>query len=152
VKLGGWIVMSLALMASNAWAQVDVKDGWVRATVAQQKATGAFMQLTAVKNTRLVQVSTPVAGVAEIHEMSMADNMMRMRPLTAGLDLPAGKTVELKPGGYHLMLMDLKQAIKEGDEVPLTLVLEGADGKRTNQEVKVVARGMAHGGGMMMKK
>jgi len=123
----------------------------VRATVSQQKATGAFMSLTAAKNTRLVQVTTPVAGVAEIHEMSMADNMMRMRAIDA-VELPAGKTVELKPGGFHVMLLDLKQAIKEGDEIPLTLVLEGADGKRTNQDVKVRARGIMGMGGMMNKK
>lgn len=144
------MAMLLVACVQSAWAQVDVKDAWVRATVAQQKATGAFMQLTATQQTRLVEVKTPVAAVAEIHEMSMVDNVMRMRPVAA-LDLPAGKTVELKPGGYHLMLLDLKRAIKEGEEVPLTLVLEGADGKRTTQDVKVTARGMA-GGGMMHHK
>jgi hypothetical protein len=127
--------------AAPAIAQVEVKDAWIRATVSQQKATGAFMRLTAAQATRVVQVSSPVAGVAEIHEMSMADNVMRMRAVTA-LDLPAGQTVELKPGGYHVMLLDLKQTIKEGDVVPLTLTLEGSDGKRTNMEVKVPVRGM----------
>jgi hypothetical protein len=151
VKLRVLVWLLFATWASTTWAQVEVKDAWVRATVSQQKATGAFMSLTAAKNTRLVQVTTPVAGVAEIHEMSMADNMMRMRAIDA-VELPAGKTVELKPGGFHVMLLDLKQAIKEGDEIPLTLVLEGADGKRTNQDVKVRARGIMGMGGMMNKK
>lgn len=142
---GRWMGLLFAAWVSGAWAQVDVKDAWVRATVPQQKATGAFMQLTAAKKMRLVDVKTPVAGVAEIHEMSMVDNVMRMRPVQGGLDLPAGKTVELKPSGYHLMLLDLKQPIKDGDEVPLTLVLEGADGKRTSMDVKVPARGTAGG-------
>jgi copper(I)-binding protein len=149
VKRGSLVGLFGIVFAVNAWAQVDVKDAWVRATVPQQKATGAFMQLTAAQKMRLVEVKTPVAGTAEIHEMSMDNNVMRMRPV-AGLDLPAGKAVELKPSGYHLMLMGLKQPVKEGDEVPLTLVLEGADGKRTSQDIKVPVRGMA--GGMMHKK
>jgi len=129
----------LLAAASPAMAQVEVKDAWMRATVNQQKATGAFMSLTAASNMRVVEVSSPVAGVAEIHEMMQVDNVMRMRPLNA-LELPAGKTVELKPGGSHVMLHDLKQPIKEGDVVPVTLVLEGGDGKRTSVEVKVAVR------------
>lgn len=129
------------VLASPAMAQVEVRDPWVRATVSQQRSTGAFMRLTAARNARVVQVSSPVAGVAEIHEMSLTDNVMRMRPVQA-LDLPAGQTVELKPGGYHVMLLDLKQTIKEGDVVPLTLVVEAGDGKRSSLEVKLTARGM----------
>lgn len=140
--MGRWLTGCLLLaLASPAMAQVEVKDPWIRATVSQQRSTGAFMRLTAVQNARVVQVSSPVAGVAEIHEMSMTDNVMRMRPVNA-LELPAGKTVELKPGGFHVMLLDLKQTIKEGDEVPLTLVVEGSDGKRNTMEVKLTARGM----------
>lgn len=142
-----WVVTGLMVaFASVASAQVEVKDAWIRATVSQQKATGAFMRLTAAQATRVVQVSSPVAGVAEIHEMSMADNMMRMRPISA-LELPAGRTVELKPGGYHVMLLDLKQAIKEGDTVPLTLVLESSDGKRSQLELNVPVRAMTAGHG-----
>lgn len=122
--------------ASSALAQVEVKDAWMRATVTQQKSAGAFMRLTSAQGARVLKVSTPVAGVAEIHEMSMVDNMMHMRAVDA-LEVPAGKTVDLKPGGYHIMLQDLKQPIKEGDVVPLTLVVEGSDGKRTNVDVKV---------------
>ena len=136
------IGLSTLLLAGGVHAQVEVKDAWVRATVSQQTATGAFMRLTAAQKSRVVQVSSPVAGLAEIHEMSMAGNVMRMRPIEA-LTLPAGQTVELKPSGYHLMLFDLKQAIKEGDVVPLTLVVEGGDGKRTNVEVNAQVRGLA---------
>lgn len=132
-----WLVSVVLVAAtSSALAQVEVKDPWMRATVSQQKAAGAFMRLTSAQGARVVQVTSPVAGVAEIHEMSMVDNMMHMRAVDA-LEVPAGKTVELKPGGYHIMLQDLKQTIKEGDVVPLTLVVEGSDGKRTNVYVKV---------------
>jgi copper(I)-binding protein len=141
--MGRWLLWSLLFaVVSPALAQVEAKDAWVRATVSQQRSTGAFMRLTAAQKMRVVQVASPVAGVAEIHEMSMVDNVMKMRAIDA-LELPAGKTVELKPGGYHLMLLDLKQTIKEGDTVPLTLVLEGSDGKRTNLEVKAKVRGLA---------
>jgi hypothetical protein len=75
--------------------------------VAQQKATGAFMQIVSQQGGRLVQASSPVAAVVEIHEMTMENNVMKMRAIP-GLDLPAGKPVDLKPGGYHVMLMDLK--------------------------------------------
>jgi len=132
---------ALLLTAHAAHAQVTVKDAWVRATVPQQKATGAFMQLSAAKDTRLVSASSPVTPVVEVHEMAMQDNVMRMRQIAA-LDLPAGKAVELKPGGYHVMLLDLKQQVKEGDTVPLTLVFEGKDGKRETVEVKAPVRAL----------
>jgi copper(I)-binding protein len=127
-------LLSLAA-ASAALAQTTVKDAWVRGTVAQQKASGAFMQITSTKGGKLLSVSSPVAGVAEVHEMAMEGTTMRMRALPA-LELPAGQPVELKPGGYHVMLMDLKQQLSAGDTVPLTLVVEGKDGKRETLEVK----------------
>jgi hypothetical protein len=123
-------------------AQVTVAEPWVRATVPQQKATGAFMQLTSVQDARLVGASSPVAGVVEVHEMAMDKDVMKMRAI-AGLDLPAGKSVELKPGGYHVMLMDLKQQVKEGDTVPVTLVIEGKDKKRSTIEVKAPVKPLA---------
>ena len=101
----------------------------MRGTVAQQKASGAFMQITSAHGGKLLSVSSPVAGVAEVHEMAMEGTTMRMRAVGA-LELPAGQAVELKPGGYHVMLMDLKQQLKAGDTVPLSLVIEGKDGKR----------------------
>ena len=127
-------------LALAAQAQVSVKEPWVRATVAQQKATGAFMQLRSEKDSRVVSASSPVAAVVEIHEMAMDKDVMMMRALPQGLPLPAGKTIELKPGGYHLMLLDLKGQIKEGDKVPLTLQVENKDGKRSQLEVSAEAR------------
>jgi len=129
------------VIAGPALAQVTVKDAWVRATVTQQKATGAFMQLQAASNSRLVEARSPVAGVVEIHEMVMDGSTMRMRAMP-GLDLPAGRSVELKPGGYHVMLMDLKAPIAAGQDVPLTLVFEGADKKRETVEIKASARAL----------
>ena len=139
-----------ALIAPCAAAQVIVKDAWVRATVPQQQGTGAFMQITSPVDARLVEVQSPAAKVAEVHEMTMVDNVMRMRPVKA-LDLPAGKTVELKPSGYHVMLMGLKDQIKDGDRITLTLTLEDKDKKRQTIEVYAPARplnyapGGAHG-------
>lgn len=128
-----------SLAASTAFAQVTVTNPWVRATVPQQKATGAFLQIKSAKDARLVEARSPAANVVELHEMTMVDNVMKMRA-TTGVALPAGQLVELKPGGYHVMLVDLKQPIKEGDRVPLTLVIEDKDHKRETIEVNAVAR------------
>lgn len=127
---------------------VEVVDPWVRATVMQQRATGAFMTLTARQNARLVAASSPVAGVVEVHEMTLgADNVMRMRAVEA-VDLPAGQPVEFKPGGYHVMLLDLHGQVKEGDHVRLTLTVETTDGQREAIEVDAPARALTqqHGG------
>jgi len=143
-----WMVAAVFALVGCAWAQdaVKIEDAWVRGTVAQQKASGAFMRLTPAQNTRLVSVSTPLAGVAEIHEMALDKDVMRMRAVP-GVDLAAGKTTELKPGGYHVMLMDLKQALKAGDKVALTLVFENAAKQRFTQTVEapVTALGAANG-------
>ncbi|MFN5702078.1 MAG: copper chaperone PCu(A)C [Betaproteobacteria bacterium] len=149
------LLSALALMwaAGAAHAQVTIGDPWVRATVAQQKATGMFAQVTSAQGGKLVAASSPVAAVVEIHEMAMENNVMKMRAVP-GLELPAGKAVDLKPGGYHVMLMGLKQQVKEGEVVPVTLVVEGKDGKRESVEVKAPVRALAaqaaghsHGGG-----
>ncbi|MFZ6742052.1 copper chaperone PCu(A)C [Undibacterium sp. JH2W] len=135
------LMMALAatVLSMSAQAQVTVSDAWVRATVAQQKATGAFMQIKSAKDVRLLEVRSPVAGVAEIHKMEMVDNVMKMRAVD-GMDLPAGKVMELKPGAYHVMLMDLKGQVKDGDAVPITLVVEGKDKKRETIEIKATAK------------
>ena len=86
--------------------------------------------------------SSPVAGVTEVHEMKLVDNVMKMRPLPA-LDPPAGQAVELKPGGYHIMLLDLKQPVAQGSTVPLTLVFEAKDGQRTTQELQAPVRAVS---------
>ncbi len=134
-----------------ALADVSVADPWVRATVAQQRATGAFMQLTSDSDARLVSASSPAAEVVEIHEMTMHNNVMKMSPVR-GLDLPAGRAVELKPGGYHVMLMGLKAQVKEGEAVPLTLVIEGKDGREQRVEVTATVRALTAAAGSMPMK
>jgi copper(I)-binding protein len=131
--------------AFTAHAQVEVRDAWVRATGQGQKATGVFMNLTAKKATRLVGVKTDLTSSAEVHEMKMEKDVMKMQAVKA-LDLPAGKTVALKPGSYHVMLMDLSKPLDEGSPVVLTLLFEDAAGVKTQQEVNVVAKKMAMGG------
>ena len=138
---------ALILAAFPVMAQVTVKEPWVRATVPAQKATGAFMQITSAQDARLVEAKSPVAGVVEVHEMVMEKDVMKMRAIK-GLDLPAGKTVELKPGGYHVMLMDLKEQVKEGATVPVTLVIEGKDKKRSTVEVKAAVKPLTTPGKM----
>lgn len=147
------IVASLfaTLLSSATLAQVAVTDPWVRATVPQQKATGAFMQITAAADARLVEARSPAANIVELHEMVMEKDVMKMRALP-GLDLPAGKTVELKPGGYHVMLIDLKAQVKEGDVVPLTVVVEDKNGKRESIEITAEVRPLNSAGVMPMHK
>ncbi|MFN9744265.1 MAG: copper chaperone PCu(A)C [Betaproteobacteria bacterium] len=140
------LTAALLLLAGAAQAQVTVTDAWVRGTVAQQTATGLFAQITSAKGGRLVAGSSPAAGVVEIHEMKMEGSTMRMRAI-AGLDLPAGQAVSLKPGGHHLMLMDLKQPLKTGETVPVSLVIETAGGQRETVQVQAVVRAMSGGGG-----
>jgi len=137
-----------SLMVSSAWAQnVSVQSAWARATVQGQKATGAFMTLTAKTATTLVGVSTSVAGVAEVHEMKMDNNVMQMRALPDGLALPAGKAVALQPGGYHVMLMDLKLPLQKDTTIPLTLRFKDAKGVESSLEIKVPVSQVAPGGG-----
>ena len=125
-------------LATCAFAQVPLKveGAWVRSSVPGQQGTGAFMKLTSTQPLQLVGVSTPVAGAADVHEMKMEGDLMTMRPVDK-LDLPPGHTVELKPGGYHLMLQDLKKTLSPGATVPLTLVLRDAKGVESKLELKL---------------
>jgi periplasmic copper chaperone A len=140
------LAATLVTASWAAMAQTTVQDAWVRGTVAQQKATGMFARITSAQGGKLVGASSPVAGVVEVHEMAMDGNVMKMRAVPA-LDLPAGKAVELKPGGYHVMLLDLKQALKDGETVAVTLVVEGKDGKRESVEVKAPVRPLTSAAG-----
>jgi copper(I)-binding protein len=142
------VAIAAVLLAwmSAGQAQVQVKDAWARPAVQGQLATGAFMSLTSPDGARLVGASSSVAGVVEIHEMVMDGNVMKMRAVP-GIDLPPGRSVELKPGGYHVMLMDLKRPLKLGDRVPVELRLETRDKRLLTQpvEVEVMARAPATG-------
>ena len=133
-------VAAFALLAcAAARAQVSVDHPWVRTTVAQQTTTGAFMTITSVQGGKLVSASSPIAASVEVHEMKMDGDLMRMRSVAA-LPLPAGKPVEMKPNGFHMMLMGLKAPLKAGDVVPIKLVVEDAKGKRQTVDVKATAR------------
>lgn len=132
------LAILLALSGAAAQAQnVSVQDAWIRSTVVGQKATGMFMTITAKDGGKLVGASSPVAGVVEVHEMKMDGGVMKMRAVEGGLDLPAGKAVELKPGGYHVMLMDLKGPMEKDALVPLTLVVKDAKGGESRVPLKV---------------
>ncbi len=137
-----------SLMVTSAWAQnVSVQSAWARATVQGQKATGAFMTLTSKTDTTLVAITTSVAGVAEVHEMKMDNNVMQMRALPDGLPLPAGKAVALQPGGFHVMLMELKLPLQKDTTIPLTLRFKDAKGVQSSMDIKVPVSQVAPAGG-----
>jgi copper(I)-binding protein len=138
----------LLIVSGAAAAQVQVKDAWARPALQGQTATGAFMSLLSSDGARLVGASSPVAGVVEIHEMVMEGSVMKMRAIP-GLDLPPGRSVELKPGGYHVMLMDLKRPLKAGDRVTVELRIETREKRLVTQpiEVEVAARAPAAAAG-----
>ncbi len=131
-------LLGLVLLAAAAAAhgQVEVRAAWVRGTVDGQTTAGAYMQLTSDRRASLLGAESPAARSAEIHEMKMDGNVMRMRAVPR-LELPPGKTVELKPGGYHMMLVDLKRPLKKGDLVPIRLKVELSD--KTIKTIQVVA-------------
>lgn len=133
------LLSSLTLASMAALAEtpaVKVEGAWARATVQGQKGTGAFMSLTAKEGMTLIGLSSPVAGVAAVHEMKMEGDIMKMRAMP-NLDLPAGKKVDLKPGGYHIMLMDLKAPLVLGSTVPVTLLFKDAKGVPSKLELKL---------------
>jgi copper(I)-binding protein len=135
------VAAAAASFAAAAAAQVAVSDPWVRGTVPGQTTTGAFMQLKASADATLVGASSPVAQIVEIHQMKTDGGMMKMSAIER-LPVPAGKTVELAPGGYHVMLMGIAKPLKDGDTVPLTLTFEDKAGKKTNVEVKAPVKAL----------
>lgn len=142
------MALTASLASASALAQdtaVKVEGAWARASVQGQKATGAFMRLTAKDGTRLVRAESPAAGITEVHEMKMDGDIMRMRAVPM-LDLPAGKTVELKPGGYHVMLLDLKAPLAKDTSVPITLVFQDTQGVETKLDLNVPVGTTAPGG------
>lgn len=130
---------ALMMLSLPAFAQVDVQSAWARPTVAGQMGTGAYMRLTSRDGARIVGASSAAAGVVEIHEMKMDGNVMKMRPISA-LDLPPATAVELKPGGYHMMLMDIKRPLKVGEKIKVELKVETRDKKLVTQPVEVEIR------------
>ncbi|HRL20850.1 MAG TPA: copper chaperone PCu(A)C [Alcaligenes sp.] len=135
------IGLALLGVSSLAQAQVTIAEPWVRATVTGQQATGAFMTLQSTDQAKLVGVRSPLTQQAEIHEMVMDKDVMRMRQVQH-IDLPAGKAVELKPGSYHIMLMGLKQQVNAGSDVDLTLLIETAAGQKQEIAVRAPVRAL----------
>jgi periplasmic copper chaperone A len=125
--------------------QIRIEGPWIRATPAGAQVAGGYMKIENTGNDadRLVGGTTGIAGKFEIHEMKMVGTVMKMRELDKGLEVPAGGSVELKPGSYHLMLMDLKTQPKAGDRIKGTLVFE----KAGKVDIEYTVRGMAGGGG-----
>lgn len=137
-------VAALAAQAHSEAAPVSAEGAWARASVPGQQASGAFVRLTAREPLKLVGVESPVAAIAEVHEMKMEGDVMRMRAVQA-LDLPAGVPVDLKPGGYHLMLQRLKAPLAKDTEVPITLVFRNARGEVSRLPLQVPVRTSAPG-------
>jgi periplasmic copper chaperone A len=145
------VVIAVAVAATAAQAQgITVSGAWVRGTVQGQTATGAYMQLRSADGATLLGADSPAAGIVEIHEMRMEGNTMRMRGVDK-LELPAGQAVELKPGGYHVMLMDLKAPLKKGDTVPIKLKVRSKSGQTQDVEVKAEVRDVAAAAGAASK-
>jgi copper(I)-binding protein len=140
------VFIAVAATATAVQAQVTVSGAWVRGTVQGQTATGAYMQLRSADGATLLGADSPAAGIVEIHEMRMEGNTMRMRRVEQ-LELPAGRAVELKPGGYHVMLMDLKAPLKKGDTVPIKLKVRSKSGQAQDVEVKAEVRDVAAAAG-----
>jgi copper(I)-binding protein len=133
--------LSLIGMAWQVSAQTQVNDAWVRATVAGQHSTGAFMTVQADGDSKLLSVQSPVANTVQIHQSSMKDDVMSMSQVES-VALPAGQPVSFDPHGYHIMLMDLTAQVKEGDKVPLTLTVENAKGEKETIKVDAEARAL----------
>ena len=140
-------LLALLLMASPAWAHdyklgaLEIGHPWARATPPTAPTGGGYLS---VKNTgtepdRLVSASSPAAGAVQVHDMKMDGNVMRMRELDGPLEIKPGETVTLATGGMHLMMMGLKEPLKQGERVPLTLVFEKAG--KIDVELAVEAMG-----------
>jgi len=139
------LLLTTTLMyAGPAAAQVTVSNAWVRGTVTGQKSSGAFMQLMSPTEVVVIGISSPAAKTVQIHESRLDGGMMRMSPVER-LRLPAGKAVDLVPGGYHVMLMDLTRSLKEGETVPLTLTFADTAGKTQVIELSAPVRALTAG-------
>ena len=131
-----------AVFAPAAHAEVTASNAWVRATVPGQKTAAAYLTLRSSADAKLVGVSTPAAGKAELHTSMIMSGVAHMHGLDA-LKLPAGQAVELKPGADHVMLMEVPKPLRAGETVPLALTIEDSKGKRSTLDVKAVVRPIA---------
>jgi periplasmic copper chaperone A len=159
----GFLAAALIAYLANAPARAeDVKAGdlvitqpWTRATPGGAKTGGGFLTIENKGSApdKLISASADVAGKVEVHQMTMSDGVMKMRPVESGLTIEPGKTVKLAPGGYHLMMMDLKNPLKQGEKLPVTLQFEKAGKVTVTLDVEGVgAKGPEGAGGMEMHK
>lgn len=145
-------ILAAALVAASvatAFAQagsLKVEKPFARATAPGAAVGGGYATIvnTGSAADRLVGASSPAAARMEVHEMKMEGSVMKMREVK-GIDVPAGGKIELKPGGYHLMFMELKQPLKEGSKVPVTLKFEKAGEVKVELDVQGLAAGAAKG-------
>jgi len=137
--LAAMVLVWLLAGAAHAADLVQVREPWAKATVPGQKVGGVYMEIVARENLRLTGVRSAVAEAAEVHQMKMENGMMRMRKV-AFLELPAGKTVKLEPGGYHIMLFDLRQSLVAGQKLKLELTVEDASKRQHRIAVDAVVR------------
>src|ERR1700761_8824720 len=132
-----------------------ITQAWTRATPGGAKTGGGFLTIENKGSApdKLVGVSADVAGKVEVHQMSMDGGVMKMRPVEGGLTIDPGKTLKLAPGGYHLMMMDLKSPLKQGDKLPVTLQFEKAGKVAVTLDVQAVGAPAPSGnmGGEMKK-
>ena len=135
VEIGVAVALTMAALlfvAWTAWAAqpggISVSDAWVRPTIGEGKTTAAYMTITnrGEMDDVLKAVRSSKAARVELHETKMTEGVMRMRPLEDGLPIPAGATAELKPGGMHVMIMGLDEALADGGALPLTLEFSSA--------------------------
>jgi copper(I)-binding protein len=138
------LVALLVMASAAAAADVRVDNAWARAPAPGQKTASAYADLTSASDAALISAASPLAGRVELHSMTLDGGVMRMRPL-ARIDLPAGKTVKLAPAGMHLMLLDLKQALKPGDKLPLVLTIQGPGSSATTLKIDAEVRAAAAG-------
>ncbi len=128
----------VALLASCVQADNDVviSNAWVRATAPGQEVGAAYMTLKSAQDTTMIKAETTAAGTVEIHSMTMNDGVMQMRKMDTLL-LSAGKPAKLEPGGFHLMLFDLKKPLKAGEQVEFTLHFKDSAGKASEMKLSV---------------
>ena len=126
------LVLAFLLSACEVNNRVAVIDGWARASVPGQSVGAAYMTFISADNSTFVRAETPIASSVEIHSMTMDNGVMKMRMLPE-LQLKAGKEEKLAPGGFHLMLFDLKKQLKAGEQLELKLTFRDASGKITQQ-------------------
>jgi copper(I)-binding protein len=135
-----YLAFLISGLAVPAFADsIKIENAWVRATAPSQKVAGGFMNLTADADMTLVGGSSPVSRHVELHFMKMENGVMEMREVKQ-IALPKGKTVNLAPGGLHVMFIGLKNPIREGQKVPLTLIVKGVDGKEHKLAVEAEAK------------